>query len=150
MNIALGCDHGGFQLKTIVLNQLQKWGHAVQDCGAHTFVDEDDYPDYTVLVAKSIQDSKAQRGIIICGSGIGASIAANKLHGIRAAICHDTFSARQGVEDDNMNVLCLGGRVIGQALALEVVKTFLEARFSGLARHQRRLDKVAEFERPNY
>lgn len=146
MNIAIGCDHGGFQLKTIVLESLQKWGHKVDDCGALTFVNEDDYPDYTFSVAKSIQEGRSQRGILICGSGIGASVAANKLHGIRAAICHDTFSARQGVEDDNMNVLCLGGRVIGYALALEVVKVFLEARFSGLKRHQRRLKKVEKFE----
>jgi ribose 5-phosphate isomerase B len=147
MNIAIGCDHGGFQLKAIVIKELPKWGHKVEDCGAYTLVDEDDYPDYTLPVAKSIQEGRCERGILICGSGIGASVAANKLHGIRAAICHDTFSARQGVEDDNMNVLCLGGRVVGYALALEVIKTFLEARFSGLERHQRRLDKVAEFER---
>lgn len=146
MNIAIGCDHGGFQLKTIVLESLQKWGYKVEDCGAYTFVDEDDYPDYTLPVAKSIQERRSERGILICGSGVGASVAANKLHGIRAAICHDTFSARQGVEDDNMNVLCLGGRVIGHALALEVVKVFLEARFSGLKRHQRRLKKVEKFE----
>ena len=147
MNIAIGCDHGGFQLKTIVIKELQKGGHRLENCGAYTLVDEDDYPDYTLPVAKRIQDGLCERGILICGSGIGASVAANKLHGIRAAICHDTFSARQGVEDDNMNVLCLGGRVVGVSLALEVIKTFLEARFSGLERHQRRLDKVAEFER---
>jgi len=147
MNIAIGCDHGGFQLKTIVIKELPKWGHKVEDGGAYTLVDEDDYPDYTLPVAKSIQEGRCERGILICGSGIGASVAANKLHGISAAICHDTFSARQGVEDDNMNVLCLGGRVVGVSLALEVIKTFLEARFSGLERHQRRLDKVAEFER---
>jgi ribose 5-phosphate isomerase B len=147
MKLAIGCDHGGFQLKSIVIKELPKWGHKVEDVGAHTFVDEDDYPDYTLFVAKSIQEGRCERGILICGSGIGASVAANKLHGIRAAICHDTFSARQGVEDDNMNVLCLGGRVVGVSLALEVIKTFLEARFSGLERHQRRLNKVAEFER---
>lgn len=146
MNISIGCDHGGYQLKTFLLEELKECGHALFDCGAYAEDDSDDYPDFTLKVAKTIQSGKAERGILICGSGVGTSIAANKLRGIHAAICHDTYSAHQGVEDDDMNVICLGGRVIGSALALELVNKFLDARFSGAERHQRRLNKVAEFQ----
>jgi RpiB/LacA/LacB family sugar-phosphate isomerase len=146
MKIAIGCDHGGFHLKQVVVAELIQLGHVVIDCGAATLVPDDDYPDYVQLVGRAIQQNKAERGIAICGSGVGASVAANKMHGVRAAICHDTYSARQGVEDDNMNVLCLGGRIVGEALALELVAAFLNARFSGEERHLRRLAKVANIE----
>ncbi|MCA9218448.1 MAG: ribose 5-phosphate isomerase B [Planctomycetales bacterium] len=146
MKIAIGCDHGGFHLKTFVLGELSRLGHDVHDYGAKTFVPDDDYPDFVRLVGQAIHGGEAELGILICGSGVGASIAANKMRGIRAAICHDIFSARQGVEDDKMNVLCLGGRVIGESLAAELVRAFLAASFSGAERHLRRLDKVAKLE----
>ena len=146
MKIAIGCDHGGFHLKTVIVNELEKLRHVVLDCGAAALMPDDDYPDFTKVVGQAIQRGEAERGIMICGSGVGASIAANKMHGIRAALCHDTFSAHQGVEDDNMNVLCLGGRVVGDALAAELVTTFLAAHFSGAERHRRRLAKVTELE----
>jgi len=146
MNIAIGCDHGGFRLKAIVLKELEKLGHTVFDCGAFILDGNDDYPDFTRAVGEAIQRGEAERGIVICGSGVGASVAANKMRGIRAALCHDTYSARQGFEDDDMNVICLGGRVIGDALAWELIKTFIDARFSGAERHRRRLAKVAELE----
>ena len=116
------------------------------DCGAMTLVPTDDYPDYALAVAEAVRGGKAARGIIVCGSGVGVSVAANKVPGIRAAMCHDTFSARQGVEDDSMNVLCLGGRVIGPELASDVIRAYLSAKFSGAERHQRRLNKVKKIE----
>lgn len=146
MKVAIGCDHGGFTLKSEIEEAVKKWGHDLLDCGADRLVEGDDYPDFARRVAQAIQEGKARRGIIICGSGVGASVAANKFKGIRAALCHDTFSAHQGVEDDDMNVLCLGGRVIGPMLALEVVQRFLEANYSGQERHQRRLNKIIQFE----
>jgi ribose 5-phosphate isomerase B len=146
MNIAVGCDHAGFPLKDHVIEQVKLAGHTVQDCGAKTLIPTDDYPDYAVAVAETVRSGRAQRGIIVCGSGVGVSVAANKIPGIRASMCHDTFSARQGVEDDAMNVLCLGARVIGPELASEVIRAFLGANFSGAERHQRRLDKVKEIE----
>jgi ribose 5-phosphate isomerase B len=147
MKIAIGCDHGGFRLKTIVLGELKKVGHKVYDCGAYALEEDDDYPDFVQVVGEALQRGEAERGIVICGSGVGASVAANKMLGIRAALCHDTYSAHQGVEDDDMNVICLGGRVVGDALAWELIKTFLQARFSGANRHRRRLDKVGELEK---
>jgi ribose 5-phosphate isomerase B len=146
MKIAVGCDHGGFELKTFLVQELKKCGHEVFDAGALKLEPGDDYPDVSKRVAQAVQSGQAERGVIICGSGVGAGIAANKLRGIRAALCHDTFSAHQGVEDDNMNVLCFGGRVIGPMLALDVLKAFLNAAFSGLERHQRRLAKIAQLE----
>ena len=145
MRIAIGADHGGFHLKTEIADILKKSGHDVADLGAHS-EEPSDYPDFARAVAKTLRAGKADRGILICGSGVGASVAANKFHGIRAAVCHDTFSARQGVEDDDMNVLCLGARIIGPELARELVRTFLAALFSGEERHRRRLAKVAAIE----
>ncbi|OGW27796.1 MAG: ribose 5-phosphate isomerase B [Nitrospirae bacterium GWC2_57_13] len=145
MRIAIGADHGGFHLKTEIADFLKKSGHDVADLGAHS-EEPSDYPDFARAVAKTLRAGKADRGILICGSGVGASVAANKFHGIRAAVCHDTFSARQGVEDDDMNVLCLGARIIGPELARELVRTFLAALFSGEERHRRRLAKVAAIE----
>src|SRR5207253_9259744 len=115
-------------------------------CGAERLVPGDDYPDYAERVARAIQEQRAERAVLICGSGVGASVAANKFRGVRAALCHDTFSARQGVEDDSMNVLCLGARVVGPELATEAIKAFLSAKFSGAERHQRRLNKVLKIE----
>ena len=144
--VALGADHGGFSLKTELLPWLQSQGYEVLDLGAHTLDPADDYPDFSVAVARAVASGKTQRGIIICGSGVGACIAANKVAGIRAGLCHDTYSARQGVEHDDMNVLCLGARVIGAELARELVTAFLSAQFSGAERHQRRLQKLLAIE----
>ncbi len=146
MKIAVGSDHGGFRLKEIMVGFLSGRGHEVIDLGAHD-TEPSDYPDFSRAVSEAILDQKAERGILICGSGVGASVAANKFPGIRAAVCHDTFSAHQGVEDDQMNVLCLGERVIGPELAKEIVLRFLDARFSGAERHVRRLKKVEAIEK---
>lgn len=146
MNVAVGSDHAGLSLKPAVLDAIRAAGHTAVDCGAFALDPTDDYPDFAEKVARAITDGRAERGILVCGSGVGASVAANKLHGIRSALCHDTFSARQGVEDDAMNVLALGARVIGPSLAAELVRAFLAARFTDAERHQRRLDKVNAFE----
>ena len=146
MRVALGADHGGFAMKVELLPWLRAQGVEVVDVGAHQEEPLDDYPDFAEAVGSRIISGEAERGIIICGSGVGACVAANKLHGIRAATCHDTYSARQGVEHDDMNVLCLGARVIGIALATELVTAFLGARFSAEERQLRRLDKVMELE----
>jgi ribose 5-phosphate isomerase B len=146
MKVAVGTDHAGFGLKATVLEALRAAGHVLLDCGAFEIDPDDDYPDFAERVAQAVSRGDAERGILICGSGVGASVAANKFFGIRAALCHDTFSARQGVEDDAMNVLALGARVIGPALATEIVIAFLSAHFSGLERHRRRLSKVWRFE----
>ena len=122
-------------------------GHDILDCGAYQLDPGDDYPDFAAAVARAVLDGRAERGVVICGSGVGASVAANKFPGIRSSLCHDTFSARQGVEDDSMNVLALGARVIGPSLAEELVNAFLHASFSNAARHRRRLEKVIGFER---
>ena len=146
MILAIGADHGGFQLKTIIVNYLKKLGHEVHDLGTNS--DEPvDYPDYARAVSKEIMLKKAERGILICGSGVGACVAANKFPGIRAAICHDTFSAHQGVEDDNINILCLGARVVGHELAKEIVRVWLSSSFSGAERHIRRLAKIDDIEK---
>lgn len=146
MIIAVGCDHAGFPLKDHVVEQVRAAGHQVLDCGALTLVPTDDYPDFALAVANAIRSGKAERGIVVCGSGVGVSVATNKVPGVRAAMCHDTFSARQGVEDDSMNVVCLGARVIGPETATEVIRAFLNAKFSGAERHQRRLNKVLKIE----
>ena len=146
MIIAIGSDHGGFHLKQAVITLLKDLGHTVLDAGAYTEAPSDDYPDFAKAVAALIMSKKAKRGILICGSGVGACVAANKFPGIRASVCHDTFSARQGVEDDDMNLLCLGARVIGPELAYDVVRAFLTAKFSNAARHRRRLKKVLGIE----
>ncbi len=143
--VAVGADHAGYPLKVEVVDWLNKNGFNVVDLGTNS-ADPVDYPDYAFAVGEAVTSGKADVGIIICGSGVGACVAANKVPGIRAGLCHDTFSARQGREDDNTNVLCMGARVIGQNLAYEVLKSFLNARFSGLERHQRRLNKVLAME----
>jgi ribose 5-phosphate isomerase B len=145
MRVALGSDHAGFPLKRTIVDELRRLGHEVIDKGAF---DERpvDYPDFAEAVGMSIIAGEADRGIILCGSGVGASVATNKIPGIRAAVCHDTYSAHQGVEHDDMNVLTLGARIIGPELAVELVRAFVGARFSGEARHQRRLDKVNAIE----
>lgn len=147
MKIAIGTDHGGYALKQAVVTELKKLGHDVLDCGAMSYDPADDYPDFTRTVGQAIQRSDAERGIVICGSGVGAAVAANKMRGIRACVCHDTYSAHQGVEHDNMNVLCLGARIIGDELAAELVRAFVSAKFSGEERHVRRLNKVLAIEK---
>ena len=146
MLIAVAADHAGFYLKAPIIEFLKALGHSVVDLGTQSEAPVD-YPDYARAVAQEILYKRAERGIIICGSGVGACVAANKFPGIRAAICHDTFSAHQGVEDDDMNVLCLGARVIGSELAKEIVRIWLSASFSGAERHRRRLSKIDEIER---
>jgi ribose 5-phosphate isomerase B len=146
-NIVLAADHGGFSLKQMLLPLLQGDGHKVTDLGASEFLQDDDYPDYAEKLAKEINSGNARRGILICGSGAGACIAINKIPGIRASVCHDTYSAHQAVEDDNMNVLCLGARVLGLSLALELSKAFLGASFRDEPRYRRRLEKILEIER---
>ena len=147
MKVALGSDHGGFPLKTELRDIIEIAGHKVVDLGAHEYDAADDYPDFAFAVARAVTDGQAQRGVIVCGSGVGASVAANKVRGIRAALCHDSYSARQGVEHDDLNVLCLGARIIGVALATELLHAFLGAEFSAEERHQRRLNKVLAVER---
>jgi ribose 5-phosphate isomerase B len=145
VKIAIGGDHAGFALKTKIASALVASGHGVEDAGAYD-ASPSDYPDFARRVAQLVISGACERGVLVCGSGVGASIAANKVPGIRAALCHDTFSARQGVEDDDMNVLCLGARVIGPALAQEVLSAFLAARFSGAERHVRRVGKIRAIE----
>ena len=145
MKIAVGCDHAGFPLKGCVIEELSKMGHAVEDLGTYD-TQPADYPDYALKVGLAVATGSCERGVVVCGSGVGASVAANKVPGVRSALCHDTFSARQGVEDDDMNVLCLGARVIGPALATEVLRAFVGARFSNAERHLRRLNKVRAIE----
>src|SRR5689334_22506328 len=141
MKLSLGSDHAGFELKQTLAYTLQQQGHQVLDLGTNS-TQPVDYPDYAEAVSRSIAKGEAERGILICGSGVGASIAANKIPGIRAGLCHDTYSAHQGVEHDDVNILVLGARVIGPELAAELAAAFLRARFSGAERHVRRLDKV--------
>jgi len=145
MRIAVAADHAGFSLKERVIDEVRKLGHEPLDLGTHS-TDAVDYPDYARAVAEALRDGHAQRAVLICGSGAGACVAANKFRGIRAATCHDTFSAHQGVEDDGVNVLCLGARVVGQELAAELVRTYLNARFSDVERHRRRVAKIEQFE----
>jgi ribose 5-phosphate isomerase B len=145
MKIALAADHAGFEMKRDLAGKLAKDGHEVLDLGTHSAAAVD-YPDYAQAVAEMLRDGQAERGVIVCGSGAGVSIAANKFQGIRAAVAHDVYTAHQAVEHDDMNVLCLGSRVIGQALAREIVDAFLKARFSGEERHLRRLAKIHDFE----
>lgn len=147
MKIAIGADHGGFFLKGIIVAFLKTRGHDVLDLGAYKEEPLDDYPDYARGVAEAVMQGRAERGVLVCGSGVGASVVANKLPNIRAAVCHDTFSAHQGVEDDDMNVLCLGERIIGTEAAKEIVERFITARFSGLERHVRRLEKIKQIEK---
>ncbi|MBI2909103.1 MAG: RpiB/LacA/LacB family sugar-phosphate isomerase [Chloroflexi bacterium] len=149
MRVGIAADHGGVGLKEKVAVSLRASGHEVVDFGAHGLDENDDYPDYVIPMAQAIARGDVNRGIAICGSGVGACVAANKVPGVRASLISDAFSAHQGVEDDNMNVLCLGGRVIGDALAGELVRAFLTARFTGAERHRRRLAKVEALEKPS-
>jgi RpiB/LacA/LacB family sugar-phosphate isomerase len=145
MKLALSADHAGFELKRELVASLSAEGHEVLDLGTHSAAPVD-YPDCAASVAAALHDNRAERGIVVCGSGAGASIAANKFRGVRAAVCHDCYTAHQAVEHDDMNVLCLGARVIGSALAREIVASFLGAAFSGEDRHVRRLNKIKEIE----
>ena len=145
MRIVVGADHRGYALKESIANELRMSGHHVLDVGTNG-EEPVDYPDYALAVGKAILSGEAERGILVCGSGVGGVIAANKLPGIRAGLCHDTYSAHQGVEHDDMNMLCLGSKIVGPELALELTRTFLEARFSGEERYRRRLAKVRELE----
>jgi ribose 5-phosphate isomerase B len=144
--IGLAADHGGYELKEYLLGMLRAAGHEVTDFGDGIVSPLDDYPDYVVPLARAVAAGDVERGIAICGSGVGASVAANKVAGVRACLIHEVFSAHQGVEDDNLNIMALGGLVVGHALAWELVRTFLAARFSGAERHCRRLAKVASLE----
>lgn len=146
MRIGIAADHGGFELKQHLVAKLRAAGHRVVDFGDDRPQPDDDYPDFVVPLARAVARAEVDRGLAVCGSGVGASVAANKVAGIRACLIHETFSAHQGVEDDNLNMICLGGLVIGHALAWELVQTFLAARFSGAARHRRRLAKLTELE----
>ena len=146
MKIALGADHAGFELKERIKVFLQEHKHEVLDVGTHGPAAVD-YPDFAEAVGMAVREHKAERGIILCGSGVGASVAANKIPGVRAGLCHDHYSAHQGVQHDDINVLVLGGRVVGESVALELVEAFLDARFSGEERHRRRLDKVKAIEK---
>jgi ribose 5-phosphate isomerase B len=146
MRIGIATDHGGFDLKEELVTQLRAAGHEVVDFGAHTLSPDDDYPDFVVPLARAVATRKVDRGLAICGSGVGASVCANKIEGVRASLIHDHFSAKQGVEDDHMNILCMGGRTVGPAVAWDLVQTFLAAEFSQAERHLRRLGKVASLE----
>jgi ribose 5-phosphate isomerase B len=144
--VGIAADHGGFALKTELSESLRAAGYAIEDFGAYRFDGNDDYPDFIIPLARAVASARLERAVALCGSGVGASVAANKVAGVRAGLIHDVFSAHQGVEDDDMNVLCLGGKVIGSSLALELIETFLHARFSGAARHERRMAKVHALE----
>ncbi len=146
MKIGICSDHGGFALKEVILRYLAESNYELVDFGAFVLDDQDDYPDFVIPLARAVASGEVERGIAVCGSGVGASIAANKIAGVRAALIQDHFSAHQGVEDDDMNLLCLGGRVTGFASAREFVASFLNARFSGAERHLRRLQKIKEAE----
>ena len=146
MIVALGSDHGGFPLRKPVVDAISSSGRQLLDLGTFDKTPVD-YPDVAKAVAEAVVSGQAMRGILICGSGVGASIAANKIAGVRAGLCHDTYSAHQGVEHDDMNILCLGARVIGAALAGEVVNTFLDARFNGIERYRLRLEKISSMEK---
>ncbi|MDD4891078.1 MAG: RpiB/LacA/LacB family sugar-phosphate isomerase [Phycisphaerae bacterium] len=147
LRVAVGADHGGFALKQTVLDEVRRLGHQPIDCGAAEYLAQDDYPDYAIAVGRAVAGGKADRGILICGSGVGVVVTANKVRGVRACLCHDTFSAGQGVNDDDMNVLALGARVIGPELAKLVVAAFLAARFrSDIGRYVRRLEKIKGLE----
>ena len=146
MRIGIAADHGGFELKMQLTAALKAAGYEVSDFGAHELVIGDDYPDFVVPLAMAVAKGEVTRGVAICGSGVGACVAANKVPGVRACLIHETFSAHQGVEDDDMNMICLGGRVVDHAFAWKLVKTFLQAKFSGSERFQRRLAKVAALE----
>lgn len=146
MRVGIAADHGGFALKMDVARWLRDSGYEVVDFGAHELNPADDYPDFIVPLARAMAAGQLERGVALCGSGVGAFMAANKVPGVRAVLTHDVFSARQGVEDNDMNVVCLGGKVIGTTLALELIETFLSAQFNGALRHRRRLAEVQALE----
>lgn len=145
-SVALGGDHAGFSMKEDLAKYLGEIGLSVTDCGTNSG-ESCDFPDFAETVSREVLDGKVERGILVCGSGVGVSVAANKIPGIRASLCHDSYSARQGVEHDDMNVICIGARVIGPELAMEIMRSFLSARYTPQPRHQRRLDKILDIER---
>ncbi len=147
--VGIGADHGGFVLKAELSESLRASGYEIEDYGAYELDSADDYPDFIIPLARAVADARVERAVALCGSGVGASVAANKIPGVRAGLIHDVFSAHQGVEDDDMNVLCLGGKVIGSGLALELVETFLHAHFNEAPRDRRRLAKVQALENRN-
>ena len=146
MRIGIATDHGGFGLKEELIARIQAAGHEAVDFGAHSLNPDDDYPDYVVPLGQAVVAGKVDRGVAICGSGVGASVCANKVNGVRACLIHDHFSAKQGVEDDHMNILCMGGRTVGPEVAWDLVQTYLAAEYSSAPRHLRRLGKVAALE----
>ena len=146
MRVGIATDHGGFGLKEELVARIRAAGHEIVDFGAHSLNPDDDYPDFVVPLGQAVVAGKVDRGVAICGSGVGASVCANKMEGVRACLIHDHFSAKQGVEDDHMNILCMGGRTVGPAVAWDLVQTFLAAQFSNASRHLRRLGKVASLE----
>jgi ribose 5-phosphate isomerase B len=146
MRIGIATDHGGFGLKEELIARIRTAGHEVVDFGAHSLNPDDDYPDYVVPLGQAVVAGKVDRGVAICGSGVGASVCANKVNGVRACLIHDHFSAKQGVEDDHMNILCMGGRTVGPEVAWDLVQTYLAAEYSSAPRHLRRLGKVAALE----
>lgn len=149
MRVGIATDHGGYGLKEELVTQIRGAGHEVIDFGAHTLSPGDDYPDFVVPLAKAVVSGQVERGVAVCGSGVGAAVCANKVPGARAALIHDHFSARQGVEDDHMNILCMGGRTVGPAVAWDLVQTFLAAEYSQAERHLRRIGKVLALEHEN-
>ncbi len=146
MRVGIATDHGGFALERDIVERLRQAGHEVVDFGAHKLESGDDYPDFVLPLARAVAAGEVERGIAVCGSGVGASVCANKIRGVRAALISEHFSAHQGVEDDHMNIICLGGRTVGPFLAWELIETFLAARFSQAERHLRRLQKIAAVE----
>jgi ribose 5-phosphate isomerase B len=146
MHVGICTDHGGFELKNQLAQKLRAAGHEVTDFGAFTLNPQDDYPDFVIPLARAVAEGKVVRGVAVCGSGVGAAVCANKIAGVRAALIEDHFSARQGVEDDHMNIICLGGRIVGPELAWDLIQAFLAADFSQAERHLRRLGKVAALE----
>jgi ribose 5-phosphate isomerase B len=148
MRIGIATDHGGLALKRILLTRLESAGHEVVDFGAHILIPDDDYPDFVIPLARAVATGSIKRGVAVCGSGVGATICANKIKGARACLIEDHFSAKQGVEDDDLNILCLGGRIEGPEVAWDLVKAFLEAEFSQAPRHLRRVGKVKALENP--
>ncbi len=147
MKVAVASDHGGVPLNEVVIAELRRMGHEVLDLGTHDAANGDDYPDHAEDVGRRVASGECERAVLICGSGVGASVAANKIKGVRAGLCHDTYSAHQGVEHDDCNVLCMGARVVGPELALDIVRAFINARFTNEERHRRRLNKVLAIER---
>lgn len=147
MKVGISTDHGGFELKEQLVSFLREEGHEVEDFGAHSYDKTDDFPDFVVPMAKAVSDGRVERGIAVCGSGVGACIAANKISGVRASLINETYSAHQGVEHDDLNVMCIGGRVIGIETAKELIRSFLGAEYIGEERHERRLNKIRALEK---